>query len=298
MDIRHIRYFLQIREESNFTRAAEKLGIGQPPLSMQIRDLEREIGAQLFQRTSSGAVLTEAGKAFYEAVKHIPDLMTQAKIAAARAGCGETGSLTLGFTGTVALHKLTRESIRGFRTQWPEVELNVNEANSLALMEQLAARQIDVALLRAPQRVADNIQLFSLFDEPLIAALPVEHPQASQSDRLDLKTLQQDRFVLTPDTLGTSLREATLRACEKAGFTPASEQPAPHIVSILAMVSAGLGVSLVPESTRQFHLEGVKYRRLCHPAAAITLSIALNKQNISPAAENFYQLVNSIVNHN
>src|SRR5690606_29798092 len=131
MELRHIRYFLAVADEGNFTRAAARLGIGQPPLSLQIRDLEAEVGAALFHRLPHGAALTEAGQAFLEAVQPLPGQAAEAVQRARRAARGEAGQLSLGFTGSVALSPLLPACIRAFRQQFPAVDLRVEEANSV-----------------------------------------------------------------------------------------------------------------------------------------------------------------------
>lgn len=148
MELRHIRYFLAVAEEGNFTRAAARVGIGQPPLSLQIKDLEREIGVQLFHRVPHGAELTEAGRAFLEVARQIPVTASDAVRAAQRAARGETGQLTLGFTGTAALNPIVPASIRAFRRRFPDVEMNLEEANSVALVSGLVDGRLDVAILR------------------------------------------------------------------------------------------------------------------------------------------------------
>ncbi|MGH6860322.1 MAG: LysR family transcriptional regulator, partial [Phyllobacterium sp.] len=145
MELRHIRYFLAAAAESNFTRAAVKLGIGQPPLSQQIRDLEREIDAALFHRVPHGAELTAAGRAFLEHATLVIASAERAKTAAQRANRGEIGSLSLGFTASSAFNSAVSGAIRRFRNRWPDVQLSLTEMNSNALMEKLVRGEIDAA---------------------------------------------------------------------------------------------------------------------------------------------------------
>ena len=291
MELRHIRYFLAVANERNFTRAAAKLGIGQPPLSMQIKDLETEIGYPLFDRTAQGVQLTEAGQAFLQAVQPLPALAKGATASARRAAQGETGTLRLGFTGTAGMNPLIPGCIRAFRQAHPDVFLNVMEANSIVLLQALANQQLDIALLRQENAVPEGVTVQLLLQEPLVAALPADHPLARIRGKMTLPSLRDEHFILTPKESGTSLRESVLQACRQQGFTPMEGQPAPHIVSILSVVAAGLGVSLVPESMRQFSLAGVVFKQIKAPVPTTGLAVAWNDQALAATAQNFLRLV-------
>ncbi|MGK3124245.1 LysR family transcriptional regulator [Candidatus Pantoea formicae] len=291
MELRHIRYFLAVANERNFTRAAAKLGIGQPPLSMQIKDLETEIGYPLFDRTAQGVQLTEAGQAFLQAVQPLPALAEGATASARRAAQGETGTLRLGFTGTAGMNPLIPGCIRAFRQAHPDVFLNVMEANSIVLLQALANQQLDIALLRQENAVPEGVTVQLLLQEPLVAALPADHPLARIRGKMTLPSLHDEHFILTPKESGTSLRESVLQACRQQGFTPMEGQPAPHIVSILSVVAAGLGVSLVPESMRQFSLAGVVFKQIKAPVPTTGLAVAWNDQALAATAQNFLTLV-------
>lgn len=148
MELRHIRYFLAVAEERHFTRAATKVGIGQPPLSQQIKDLERELGAQLFRRVPHGAELTEAGKAFYDVVKGMPATATRAALAAQRVARGESGVLRVGFTASAAFNSVVPGAIRTFKRAYPDVRLQLEEGNTTQLADELNEGSLDVAFLR------------------------------------------------------------------------------------------------------------------------------------------------------
>ncbi|PLQ00639.1 LysR substrate-binding domain-containing protein [Cupriavidus pauculus] len=290
MELRHIRYFLAVAEERNFTRAAARLGIGQPPLSLQIRDLEKEIGAPLFHRVPHGAELTEAGQAFLEAVAPLVERADQAIRAARRAGGGETGRLSVGFTGTAAINPIVAASIRAFRNRYPDAELALQEANSIALVDAVLQKRLDMAIIRPSDPKPDEIEVITLESEALVAALPSAHPAARGRGGLDLLTLRDEPFILTPRTLGIGLHDAVLRACRAAGFEPRLGQPAPQIASILALVSGELGVSLVPACTQQFTARGVTYRTLRAPAPRIDLALAWRRDRPSRLVTNFVAL--------
>ena len=159
MELRHVRYFLAVAEELNFTRAAARVGIGQPPLSQQIKDLEAEIGAPLFHRTPQGAELTEAGRAFLENVKVMRLQAARAIQAAQRAACGETGSLKVGFTSSAPFNPVVTFAIRSFRKAYPDLDLGLEEANTAPLVSGLRDGQLDIIFLRSEEMEKSDFQL-------------------------------------------------------------------------------------------------------------------------------------------
>lgn len=151
MELRHLRYFLAVAEEGNFRRAAERVGIAQPPLSSQIKDLEEELGVRLFHRLPRGAELTEAGEAFLTEVQVIVGHLDYAKKMALRGAAGEFGWLRIGFTGSAAFNEAVPKTIRAFRREYPKVELLLAELNTVQLIEKLRNRSIDAAFIRPGQ---------------------------------------------------------------------------------------------------------------------------------------------------
>ncbi|MEX2692285.1 LysR family transcriptional regulator [Rhizobium mongolense] len=290
MELRHIRYFLAVAEEGNFTRAAGKLGIGQPPLSQQIRDLEAEIGAALFHRVPHGAELTAAGEAFFGEAKASLASAEKAKLAAQRANRGETGKLALGFTASSAFNPVVSATIRRFRAQWPEVRLSLTEMNTLALMEKLNRGELDATFMRPGLDDPPGVRLKRLDDEPMVVALPANHPLAKY-ERLSLALLSNEPFILFPRLVGLSLFDDVVLACRKAGFELTVAQEAPQISSVVNLVAAELGVSIVPASIAQIRLDGVAYRPIDGPPAVARLALAVLKTQRSPVTENLMSLL-------
>jgi DNA-binding transcriptional LysR family regulator len=286
VELRHIRYFLAVAEEGNFTRAARRLGIGQPPLSQQIRDLEAEIGARLFHRVPHGAELTEAGTAFQARVRDLPHLAEAAIHAAQRAGRGETGALRVGFTGSAAFNPIVPSVIRAYRRRFPDIELSLREGNSLELVAALRDDMLDAAFLRPDAVDLAGLATHDLDDEPLVAAVPVAHP-AANGTALPLASLAGEPFVLTPRDLGPTLFDAAIGACRDAGFEPVLGQSAPQIASVLAFVAAELGVSLVPHSMRSALIQGVAYLDLSDVRRSVRMAIAYRRGDLSTALRHF-----------
>lgn len=291
MELRHIRYFLAVAEEGNFTRAAARIGIGQPPLSQQIRDLEHEVGTELFRRLPQGATLTDAGKAFYVRVRAMPDLARDAAEEARRASRGESGVLRVGFTGAAALNPVVSGTIRMFGEHWPGVALILRETNSGDLARELLDGGLDVAFLR-PGAVPDyGLSMMAMPDEPMVAGLPAGHPLATADPRgVRLTDLHDERFVLTARSVGPTVYDTVIETARQAGFEPILGQVAPQLVSVMVLVAAGLGVSLVPQSMQQLALEGAAYRPLIDVSPVARLAIATTKAGRSAAAANFLSL--------
>jgi DNA-binding transcriptional LysR family regulator len=290
MELRHLRYFLAVAEEGNFTRAAGKLGIGQPPLSQQIRDLEREVGAALFHRVPHGAELTAAGAAFLGEAKASLAAAEKAKLAAQSANRGETGRLSLGFTASSAFNPVVSTTIRRSRARWPEVQLALTEMNTLALMQKLERGELDATFMRPGLDDPAGIRLRRLPDEPMVIALPASHPLARRS-KLPLAALVDEPFILFPRLVGLSLYDDVVLACRKAGFELTVAQEAPQISSVVNLVAADLGVSIVPASISQIKLEGVAYRPIEGPPAVARLALAILKTHRSPVTENLMSLL-------
>lgn len=286
MELRHIRYFLAVAEEGNFTRAAAKLGIGQPPLSQQIRDLETEIGTRLFRRLPQGAELTEAGRVFRAAVAPLPEA-AQAAIAAARAAArGETGLLRLGLIGTAALNPAVQGLIRAFRVERPGVALHLIEANSLRLREEVLAGHLDLAILRPSRSDPPDLVTRPLLSEPLVAVVSAGRDLPGTGP-VSLVDLADEPLILTQREMAVSLHDAVVEACRAAGVEPRLGPAAPQIATILALVASGLGFSLVPASVEKLALEGVRYRRLQAPVPTVSIALASRRGPLSPAAAAF-----------
>ena len=286
MELRHIRYFLAVAEERHFTRAAAKVGIGQPPLSQQIKDLEIEVGAALFHRLAHGAELTEAGKAFLAGVKDMPLFAERATMAAQRAARGELGSLRVGFTSTATFNVVVPSAIRTFRRAYPEIYLTLEEANTTRLVIGLQEGTLDAVFLRPGTSGTEELQLRRLPEEPMVVALPEAHPAAAPKE-IDLASLKDDPFLLFPREIAPMIYDTVVDACRKAGFEPILGQVAPHFTSIVNLVAAELGVSIVPASMMQVRVTGIAYRQIAGQPPTTGLALAFRRGETSPVVRNF-----------
>jgi DNA-binding transcriptional LysR family regulator len=286
MELRHIRYFLAVAEERNFTRAAARVGIGQPPLSQQIKDLEAEVGAALFHRIPQGAELTDAGRAFLDHVRAIPPQAERAIRAARRAARGEIGSLRVGYTGSAPFNPIVTGAIRAFKRAYPDVDLLLEESNTARLITSLREQLLDAVFLRSEDLGSDDLQLHPLSEEPMLVALPAGHP-AAQASRVDLCQLRDDPLILTPRGVGQTLFDTVIATCRQAGFEPVLGQPAPQMGSVVSLVAAELGYSLVPVSFRQVQVTGVAYREIEGQTPIAKLSLASRRGETSDIVRNF-----------
>lgn len=293
MELRHLRYFLAVAAEANVTRAAEKLGIGQPPLSQQIKSLEREIGVTLFRRTAHGVALTGAGEVFQVEAARVLDDAQRAVKAAQRAERGEVGYMRLGFTGSAAFNPVVPAAVQRFKSIYLEIELTLEEANTPTLIEALVEGRLDAAFLRLGQDKPDGVRWRPLPDEPMKIVLPSSHPFAARR-QLPMVALAQAPFVLVPGPAGATLYSDIVEACRIAGFQPILAQPAPQISSVINLVAAGVGVSIVPASLAQVQVKGVRYLDIRPPAPVARLALAWKTDNSSPIIENFVSLLNDL----
>jgi DNA-binding transcriptional LysR family regulator len=292
MELRHLRYFVAVAEEGHVTRAAERLGIQQPPLSQQIRALETELDAQLFHRKPRGVELTPAGRAFFDEAKAILARVGDAVAATKRAARGEAGRIGIGFTSSASFHPFVPRAIRAFRERHPLVALTLEESGTTELVDALRSEAIDAAFVRSPVGESADLTVRPLLEEPMVAALPSGHPLSGTGNPLPLAAHAGEIFILYRRPVGPGLHDAIIAACDRAGFSPQIGQEAPRMLSTLSLVAAGLGVTLVPKSMSRLQVEGVAYRGL-DPSAQLTapLNLAYRRSEISEAVRRFVALV-------
>ena len=290
MELRHIRYFLAVAEEQSFTRAAKKVGIGQPPLSQQIRALEDELETPLFHRLSRGAELTSAGKAFLPEARLIVQQTERAKHVALLGAKGQVGQLRVGFTGSAIFRPIVPEIVRGFHQHYPEVGLTLIENDTTQLLQFLGENKLDVTFIRPGRRNPEQVDIYRLKDESSMAVLPSTHPLAKRRG-IRLSALSNEPFVIFPRAAGTSLFDELIDACHRSGFDPVIAHEAPQISSAPNLVSAGLGVSIVPASiAAQVQVKGVVYLPIVGESPAFGLALVTRLNEKSTAVKNFRRL--------
>jgi DNA-binding transcriptional LysR family regulator len=296
MELRHLRYFIAVAEEGHITRAAERLGMQQPPLSQQIRALERELDVQLLRRKPRGVELTEAGRALLEDARSILAHIDHAFATTRRTSRGEQGRIAVGFTSSAPFHPFVPRVIRAFRESFPLVSLTLEESGTTELIDDLRNERVDAAFIRTPVADPMGLTVNPLLEETMLVALPSTHPMA-QGDAVDdpavsLSALAAETFVIYRRRSGPGLYDAIFAACHAAGFSPLVAQEAPRIVSTLNLVAAGLGIAVVPASLQRMQMDGVVYRRLSGPAQPrAPLLIATRRSDTGAVVRRFLELV-------
>lgn len=280
MDFRHLQQFVTLAETLNFRRAAEKLHMSQPPLSVSIRKLETEIGVELFTRGKDGVKLTQSGEAALLDAKRALFHANQFSQAAQAAFIGEGGILRVGFVGS-ATHFILPQILTAFRTRHPGVQLVLREATSIRVMDGLEDDTLDVGVVRVPVSSKSGSRLLPLQTEPFVLAVPRSHA-LSGSEECRLNDLAEEDFILYTPGDAAGLRMAAVHACQLRGFSPKVAQEAVQVQTVLSLVEAGLGIALVPAVSRRFAGENIVYKTLTDFPESATIGISLAWR---PAAE-------------
>lgn len=261
MEFRHLRYFLAVAEAGHMTRAAERLGIQQPPLSLQIKALEKTLGVALFHRHPKGVALSDAGKVFEVEARRLVEDMEAMRERMARVARGELGELNVGFTSSAAAHAFTPETLRACRRAWPGIALSIREDHAAGITEAVEAGRLHCGLIRVPVSQPTSLTFEVLLREPVLVALPGDHALATRRTpkALNLIELKEEGFVLVRQPGAPGLYANLLALCEARGFRPRVVAEVERMVSSLNLVAAGAGVAVVPASMRGLHAHAVVY---------------------------------------
>ena len=294
MELRHLRYFVAVAEELHLGRAAERLHIAQPPLSRQIRDLEREVGTPLFERVPRGVELTPAGHAFLPEARLTLAQAERAQRTARRAAEGEIGRLRVGFVEAAAYSGVLPDVLGFFRMHLPNIGLSLFELDALEQADAFRGGRIDVGLVDSPPPDADRwLRVERVYTDPLVAALPHTHRLAARR-RLALADLAGEPFVLFPRHVGPALFDDLIARCRAAGFSPRVVQEAAGWHTLAGLVGAGMGVAFVPGSLTHFQRPEVVYRPLRDLPVELELSAAWRQGEQSPVRERFVTTLRTI----
>jgi DNA-binding transcriptional LysR family regulator len=291
MELRHLRYFVAVAEELHFGRAAARVRIAQPPLSQQIRQLERELGVVLFTRTKRRVELTPAGGAFLEEARRVLAQAERAMRTAQRADRGEIGHLAIGYVPSADLDILPRV-LRVWGARFPHVEIELHALLPAAQIEALRNGRIQVGFVRLPVDEG-GLVVESIQREPLLAALPQRH-RLARTARVRLADLAAETMILFPRHVAPGYYDLFISACRRAGFTPRTLHPG-SMQTNLALVSAGLGVTLMPASIRSLRRAGVVYRALAPPVPHVELAVAYRRDERSAVLPAFLQVLRAVV---
>ncbi len=287
MELRRLRYFCAVAEELHFGRAAERMHVVQSAVSQQLKLLEEELGFALLERSRQGVKLTLQGAVFLPEARAILSRVEAGMQRVRASADGLVGRLAIGFVDNVLWSTLP-PLLREFRTQRPMIELILKPMDRIAQAEALRASTIDVGILPSPPP-SQGIETALLVGAPLFAAVPEGHVLAGRP-HFPLAALAEEPFVLFPPTMRSRILELIVAACTQAGFTPRIAQEAEQLHTLLALVSAGLGVTLVPDWVAGAHPSGISYARIEDPMPPYELLLAWRSDASNPAVAAFREM--------
>ncbi len=299
MELRHLRYFIAVAEELNFTRAAERLYMAQPPLSTQIRGLEEELGVQLFERDKRRVYLTQAGRHFLDHARTILASVQVAKNEVQSAAAGDVGKLSLGVTASSLLTVPLPAVVRKFRAAFPAVELTLQELPSLHQLDAIHARTLDLGVLRKPHvNVPAGVSIEPWYTAPLVAAMPAQDALAGGNGHgkgIHMRELQGVPLIVYPRDAGIGLYWKVQELCSKAGFRPTVVHEAREASTMIGLVASGIGVAIVPADTQCIQLEGVLYSKIQDPDAVSSLYLGYRDADANPHLASLLRMLRGAV---
>jgi len=292
MELRHLRYFIAVAEELHFGRAALRLFIAQPSLSQQIRQLEEELGFPLLKRTQRSVELTDAGQVFLVSARHILVQVQEAKRMAQRAYRGEVGRLVVGYISS-STYDLLPVMLRAYRERFPHIEVALRELTTPAQVRALEENELQIGLLRLPiSTPLLNVEVIRR--EPIVCVLPEGHPLVAY-ERVAMSMLVNEPFVLQSRQQGGGYYVQLMKLCLASGFSPNVVQEVTESHTIVGLVAAGIGVSLVPSSIRNIRSEGIIYRELEGTTTMTEIALAWRRDADSAIVQNFLAVARETV---
>ncbi|MBC8953571.1 DNA-binding transcriptional activator TdcA [Xenorhabdus sp. PB62.4] len=300
VELRHLRYFIAVAEELHFGRAAERLNISQPPLSQQIQALEANVNAKLLMRNNRNVSLTPAGHMFLQEAYQIIAQIEAAATKAARMYQGELGEISIGFTSTAPFMPRVALSLRQFRECYPDVAIHMHQMNTKQQIAPLQTGRIDIGVMRNTL-LPDNLEYQLLFRERFMLAVYDGHPLLKYANEgVNLEMLSDYPLVFFERDVGTALYDEIIALLANAGVTPMISQEAGEAMTILGLVAAGLGISIITESFTRMKLDGVQYIPLANNPAYSEVWLVKHKNynNSAAAARLTNLLISNIVDEN
>ncbi len=298
MELRHLRYFIAVADAGSFTRAAQALGMQQPPLSQQVKALETELGFALFKRTPKGVELSVGGRVFLGEARRLLTSLEKAGVLAASAAAGTTGRFSLGFTTSSITHRIAPRLFRAFRSAYPDVEIEIHEGSAAKLIDSIVAGKLDMCIVRIPVARPPGVGFRVLAREPLLLIIPRGHTleqQVRQNARgafptLPLKALKDEPFIFVRRPGGMGIYSELIQACAQLGFKPRVAAEVENMLTNVALVAAGVGVSAVPASMQFVHRDEVLFLLpRGAPQFDVPITLAYDDVNPNPAAQCFLE---------
>lgn len=291
-DLRELECFVAVAEELNFSRAAARLHMSQPPLSRQIQSLEEKLALRLLERSTREVALTPAGALFLEDAREILTRLDSAAESARRAVTGEGTRLRLAFIGALLDEGLVK-LLQTFRETHPRCQIHLSDLSAGAQVDALRSGQVDGAFIGAPPRKADkSIATVTWKREPLLLALPDHHPLASHTT-IPLSALEAESWVMISRAAAPAFRRQFDQLCSGAGFRPRVVQESDRVAGVLMMVASAQGISLLPEGTARLIETGVAFRPLKGTRPILAHTFAYRRRNTDPSVGDFVKLLSA-----
>jgi DNA-binding transcriptional LysR family regulator len=292
VELRQLRYFLAVAEERSFSRAARRLHVSQPPLSMHVKALEEEIGARLLDRTNRGVTLTRAGQVFYDEARAGVRRLEQAKVKAQHAGQGEVGTLSVGFV-SIAGYGILPPALKRFRERFAQVDVQLHELTTDAQIREIRAGRLDLGIGLGPVEEAD-LTFEPLLRERLLLAAPARHELIPRVGAVRLKALSNEQFIIPPRDVAPGLYDLIISLCRTNGFAPKITQHARQMQTVVALVASGMGLGLVPESVQNLKRAGVQYRVLKGAGGSVELGLLRVRDDEALVASRFAEVLEQV----
>jgi DNA-binding transcriptional LysR family regulator len=289
IELRHLRYFVAVAEELHFGKAAKRLAISQPPLSQQILALEREIGARLLERSNRRVELTDAGRLFLKEATEILGRVDNAAALAERIHKGRVGEIKVGFFGSAPFVDEFQRLVFEFRQEHPEVHLVLQEMTSYQQIDAIPNGTLDLGFVRPLQPKPASIQSVEISRERLMAVMRTDHRLASVGEELSVADLASEALVLYARSIGSGLYEKVADLCRDAGFVPNIVQEANTTPTMMGLVAAGMGISVLPASLESLSLKGLKFMPLREPKAQTAVWLAKRLDDRSILVRHLFQ---------
>jgi DNA-binding transcriptional LysR family regulator len=294
MDLRQIRQFLAVAELLSFRKAAERLHMSQPPLSVSIKQLEEDLGVKLFTRNRSGVRLTPEGEAMLEDARRLDLCAHQLRQRAASAKSGLSGILRIGFVGS-ATYALMPRVLSAFRMRYPDVTLVLRESTTSEILAEVDSGSLDMGLVRYPVLEPTGLLLIPVEWDQLVLALEKNHPLCRRG-KIYLRDLAAEPFIMYSSTIAQNLRAQVVLACQAAGFVPLVVQEAVQVQTIVSLVASGLGIALVPSISQHYSSRNVVFKPVADPGGLLKVAIAMavDRTRASPTAQEFRRFLENL----
>jgi DNA-binding transcriptional LysR family regulator len=289
IDLRQFRYFVAVAEELHFTRAAERLNIGQPPLSLQIQAIERELGVTLLKRSRRNVELTPAGSLFLKEARLALLQAERAVQTATRAAKGEVGVLRMDFVTSVPLVEVFTTAVRSFRSNYPDVHLELRGRPSFTIVDDLLIGTMDIGFTRPSisSALPASLRAIPVYEDNLMVVFPADHPLATSDSPVPIGELKDYKFVLRPRGSGLGFYEQVFDMCGDAGFSPFIVQEAVEATTTIGLVAAGVGITIAPAALRRINVHDVVWREISQANTKSRIYLVYNPANPNPICQLF-----------